>query len=465
MPHFDKIVLVIGDLMLDRYVFGSVNRISPEASCPVFKKNGKCVEQLGGAANVAKQIRSFAQNVYVVGCIANDDIGKKIEQLLIESEIKAELIYHGGLMSTLKERYITDLNQQILRVDEETTSLLPSEFMGLIVSFIENHKNDMDCILLSDYDKGVLTDTFCREIIKLAANFGIPTIVDIKTPSIDKYLGATYIKGNQKEFGHIFPKVNDILKAHDKKEILLDIKKRFNARNVVITCGKNGLIAVDSKESVYSLPAEKRNIYDVTGAGNVVTAYLYWGFSNNRSFYETIRSANLAASESVQHLGNVIIRPKAIMGRGKIVSVVEFLQLNKGLKTVFTNGCFDIIHAGHIDLLHQAKQFGDILVVGLNSDNSIKRIKGCGRPVNTFGYRSMVLSALNDVDYIIEFKEDTPLNLITQIKPNVLVKGGDYSIDDIIGADFVTSYNGEVHIIPHTFNVSTTQMLNHEYQR
>lgn len=465
MAHFDKIVLVIGDLMLDRYIFGSVDRISPEASCPIFQRKGKYIEQLGGAANVAKQIRSFAQNIYIVGSIANDEVGRNIKRLLTESEIKTELICYDANVSTLKERYITDLNQQILRVDEEDFSPLTLETEKLIISFIENRKDEIDCIILSDYEKGVLTETFCREIIKLAMNLKISTIVDIKTPSINKYWGATYIKGNQKEFSTIFPEAQNIQDAYNQKEILLDIKEKFNACNIVITCGKNGLIAVDSKSDVYNLPAEKKHIYDVTGAGDVVTAYLYWGFSNDMSFYETIYRANLAASESVQHLGNVTIHPRTILRSGKVVSISDFLKMSKGLKTVFTNGCFDVIHAGHIDLIHQAKQLGDILVIGLNSDSSIRRIKGRGRPVNTFEYRSMTLSALIDVDYIIEFEEDTPLELITQIKPDILVKGGDYSIDKIIGADFVASYNGEVRIIPHTFNISTTKILNHEHQR
>lgn len=257
MAHFDKIVLVIGDLMLDRYIFGSVDRISPEASCPIFQRKGKYIEQLGGAANVAKQIRSFAQNVYIVGSIANDEVGRSIKRLLTESEIKTDLIFYDANISTLKERYITDLNQQILRVDEEEFSPLTLETERLIISFIENRKDELDCIILSDYEKGVLTETFCREIINLAMNLKISTIVDIKTPSIKKYWGATYIKGNQKEFSTIFPEVQNIQEAYNQNEILLDIKEKFNACNVVITCGKNGLIAVDSKRDVYSLPAEK----------------------------------------------------------------------------------------------------------------------------------------------------------------------------------------------------------------
>lgn len=227
MAHFDKIVLVIGDLMLDRYIFGSVDRISPEASCPIFQRKGKYIEQLGGAANVAKQIRSFAQNVYIVGSIANDEVGRSIKRLLTESEIKTDLIFYDANISTLKERYITDLNQQILRVDEEEFSPLTLETERLIISFIENRKDELDCIILSDYEKGVLTETFCREIINLAMNLKISTIVDIKTPSIKKYWGATYIKGTKKNFPRYFQKSKTYKKRIIKMRSFLILKKNL----------------------------------------------------------------------------------------------------------------------------------------------------------------------------------------------------------------------------------------------
>ncbi|MCD8290231.1 MAG: D-glycero-beta-D-manno-heptose 1-phosphate adenylyltransferase [Prevotella sp.] len=456
----NKIVLVIGDVMLDRYIFGTTDRISPEASCLIFRKSKTISHQLGGAANVASQLCQSGYNVFLAGQIAKDDIGTIILNELNNLGVNTTLISQDSIITTLKERYIADSNKQVLRVDNEHYSPFSDDIMNMIATFIRNNSSIIDCIVLSDYEKGALSYTFCREVIELSNRCGVSTVVDIKSPNYNKYNGATIVKGNLKEFCSFMNKENNnISSMSDILPCIPELKQKLNSQYVVVTCGSQGMAAIDINNKVYTQPAITTQIYDVTGAGDIVTAFICISLCMKLSFEEMLRFSNIAASISVTRLGNAYINPVEVFSEEKTVSVENFNKLRGNRNVIFTNGCFDVLHIGHIDLLNQAKLLGGTLVVGLNSDESVKSLKGEDRPINPFQYRAKVLSALNMVDYIIKFNELTPIDIIKAIKPDILVKGGDYIVDEIVGSDFVLSYGGKVVTIPITYKTSTTQIL------
>ncbi len=455
----DKTILVIGDIMLDKYIYGFTDRISPEASCPIFRKTNLTKHHLGGAANVAAQLALFGYNVYLAGQVANDESGNLIMMMLSNMGINTSLVDQKGKITTLKKRYISEANKQVLRIDEEQYTLFPSSCIDAIKNFTLDNSANIDCIILSDYEKGVLISTFSLEIIKIANLHKIPIVVDVKSRDYKKYSGATIVKGNIKEFSNYINKEEIVLKINDIISNFPELKRKLNSDCIIVTCGSQGIVAIDKNDSIHEELAIVRQVVDGMGAGDIVTSYICMGLCMNLNIKEIIRFSNIAASISVTKFGNAYVNPSEVFYNDKTVSVDAFNKLRGNSRVVFTNGCFDVIHAGHIDLLSKAKRFGDILVVGLNSDESIKHLKGGRRPINTYEYRAKVLSAMDVVDYIISFDETTPLNIINTIRPNILVKGGDYSIDTIVGSDYVLSYGGKVEIIPFIHEISTTQIL------
>lgn len=451
-----KYIVVIGDIMLDEYVFGTVNRVSPESCCPILHID-RTFFQLGGAANVAYQIQMLGRRVFLAGIIGNDKSGKTILSELTKNGIDSRFVYKHEAITTKKSRYINDVHQQMFRVDDEEYNSFITEEMNDINSFILNNTNKIDCIVLSDYNKGVLTIESCQTIIKTANKNGIPTIVDIKVPDESRYKGATIIKGNLKEFSAFFNSTETGLDTIEGNMCLL--KQKTNTSFVVVTLGKNGIAGIDDKENVIKHNANQVLVYDVTGAGDIVTAYLGVLF-DTMPFESVLYYANKAAGLKVAKFGNSFVSLDELFSApSKLKTISEILDLIKGRKTVFTNGCFDVLHAGHVDLLQYAKSKGELLIVGINSDNSVKRLKGKNRPINTLEMRARVLSALNVVDYIVCFEEDTPEKIIQEISPDILIKGGDYSIETIVGADFVLQNGGEVEAMPFRFNMSTTKIL------
>lgn len=427
MSREQKYTLVLGDVMLDEYVYGTVDRLSPESGCPVLLY-GRCENQLGGAANVARQISRLGRQVRIAALTGRDHAGATIRELLQQEHIDSSLLFHHDMQTTVKRRYVNQMNRQLMREDIEQHAAFTEEEARQVLCSIRSQ--EVECLVISDYNKGVISTTFCQQVIAAAATQGIEVIVDIKEPCVEKYVGATIVKGNAAEIARL---------SDDHPQLLRLLK----ASLLVVTQGSKGMIGLDSKGQTYCLPADSRTVYDVTGAGDTVTAWLAVTGLMGYGYADRLHFANKAADLKVQRAGT------------SFVSLHEVLP-----KIVFTNGCFDVLHAGHVDMLQKARQKGDLLVVGLNSDASVRRLKGPSRPVNNQEQRARVLSALECVDRVVLFEEDTPQRLIETIRPSVLVKGGDYRRDEIVGADFVESYGGEVCTIPIVYNVSTSKILN-----
>ena len=447
-------ILVIGDCMLDEYNWGEVSRVSPESCCPILKKTFISYS-CGGAANVAYQLQHIGCNVLLAGIIGNDDTGNKLKELL-KKNIDIYLYVHK-IKTTRKIRFINNVRQQMFRVDEEEYEVLTSEDLLDIKQRIEVESKHLKCIVISDYNKGVLTPFSTQEIINYAHKLSIPVVIDIKEANIEKYYEADLVKGNFIELCNFFP--SDDINKDNVGQYALKLKERLKANYVVITLGQDGMVGISNDNIEYRVKAYQLPVYDVTGAGDVVTAFLAAYIDKLEYFPDVLNIANKAASIKVGKFGNIPVSISDIFSCKKIVTVEELMPLICNSKVVFTNGCFDILHAGHVNLLQKAKDLGDILVVGLNSDTSVKRIKGDKRPINSQEDRIEVLSGLQSVDYIVLFDEDTPLKLIESIKPSILVKGGDYLADEIVGADFVKNNNGEVITIPFVHFTSTTKIL------
>lgn len=452
-----KNIIVIGDVMLDEYVLGTVNRVSPESCCPVLlKQNVKY--QLGGAANVAFQLAQMGRNVTLFGIVGKDESSLTVKRLLKENGITSLLVEHD-ICTTKKTRFINDVMQQMFRTDEEVYETFDSFELAQITNFIQSNCSKISNIILSDYNKGVLDTMCCQRIISIANKVGLATFVDIKVEDKERYTGATIIKGNKKEISRLI-QVAPIDSCNYVSEIG-KLKEKLATKAIVVTEGKDG-IGLYENDRWHKTSSRQVSVYDVTGAGDIVIAYISMLYGS-LPLAEIMEIANEAASVKVTRFGNSHVSLKEVVkdSKTKIVSIEEFLDLSKGKKVAFTNGCFDILHAGHVDLLHYSKTKGDILVVALNSDKSIKRLKGDARPINSFELRANVLSAIEDVDYIIEFDDDTPINLIRCISPYALIKGGDYTMDTIVGAEHVLSYGGIVEAMPFNYNISTTKILNH----
>lgn len=423
--------IVIGDLMLDKYVFGIVERVSPESGCPILKQT-TCEYQLGGAANVAKQLKRLGANVILFGIIGNDENGKMFKKLLKQEGLEVDFLSTYNTDTTCKTRFVNDLHQQMFRTDRETFVSYSDEDRHKIMNYLT--RNQICNIVISDYNKGVITTQMCQDIIRYGQRNGINVIIDIKENDLKKYKGATIVKGNKKEIHKLLDKLSQIWISDSSLQKLRSV---LNTERLIMTCGEEGIIAVDEKNNIIKHSCQKHLVFDVTGAGDIVTAYIsYLSKYKDMSFDRILYFANKAANIKVGRFGNSIVELDEVLnGYIKVLNVHEIIKKTKGKKVVFTNGCFDVIHAGHIDLLQKAKEKGDILVVGLNSDSSIRRLKGNSRPINTLNQRIKVLSSIQYIDYIVVFDDETPLQLIEEIKPNVLVKGGDYKFKEIIGAD------------------------------
>lgn len=448
--------VVIGDIMLDKYVYGTVERVSPESCCPILKETSYDY-QLGGAANVAKQLKRLGEDVILIGIIGSDQNGEHVKAILKQENINCSFLVSTGAITICKTRYINHLRQQMFRKDSEVPLTYTPKEEQKIIEYIS--KSPVNSIVISDYNKGTISKSLCKNIICLANKLGINVIVDIKETDINKYQGASVVKGNKKEIERL---LDQIPHKENIEEALAQLRIALNTRYLVMTCGEDGILAIDNNKTIIRFPSQKQTVHDVTGAGDIVTSYLsYLSNKKELSFDQILYYSNKAANIKVERFGNSYVGINEVMETSsKLISATEFNMLKLGGTIVFTNGCFDIIHAGHIDLLQKAKKEGNILVVGLNSDESIKRIKGNNRPINSLDLRIQMLSAIQYVDYIIVFNEDTPIKIIEAIKPNVLVKGGDYKLDNIVGADYISANGGRVLTIPFIHKVSTTHIIN-----
>lgn len=458
--------MIIGDIMVDKYVYGSVNRISPEAPIPVVTANDtKYV--LGGAANVAGNISSLGIGAILCGVIGNDPEG----DLLLEKIAEKNIVFAGyrsdRRCTTVKTR-VVGMNQQLVRVDREDTAWLDdAEEKGLIDAISEN-LSDVEFVILSDYNKGVCSESFCRMIRDYCETKNKKLIVDPKSSDWMKYRGSYLITPNFKEFTEA---VGCSLENDEKSisEHATDLMKKYDLERLLVTRSQYGMTLVGTDRQPFTIKAKQREVYDVSGAGDTVIAMIAAALSTGYELEDAIKLSNLAAGIAVSKPGTYMVtledmveyfNGKGLWYEGKIRDVDDIAEIvatwrQADEKIVFTNGCFDILHIGHIDYLNRAANMGTKLIVGLNSDDSVRRLKGNNRPVNGQKERGLMLAALQCVDAVVVFDEDTPEELIKLVRPDLLVKGGDYDLDDIVGRQ----YAKETLTIPLTEGFSTTTMI------
>ncbi len=470
-------ILVVGDLMLDSYLVGVVNRISPEAPVPVFLKRSQR-SVVGGAANVVANLIAAEQKTMVSSVIGCDKDGDMLVNKLTLLGCDCSLLQRNeNRMTTVKTRVLANNNQQLLRIDEEQNDYLTTIEENSIIEGIKSVIDKIDAIVISDYMKGVLTVNLCQRLIALSKENSVPVFIDIKDKNVEKYKGATLLKPNRKELSDVTG-----LPVSNKDEILVACKalaNRTQCKYVLATLGSKGMgLYSNTDDSIVFIKNDAREVFDVSGAGDTVLSYLVSTYISGNTMLESAKIANIAAGIKVGKVGTATVSLKEVESKeigkngkaadesskmSKMVTVSELSRIlhNKpNKKVVFTNGCFDILHAGHVQYLAKASELGDLLIVGLNDDNSVRRLKGETRPINGLEDRALVLSGLESVSFVVPFSEDTPEQLIHMIKPDILVKGADYENKKVVGADFVKSYGGEVKLISFLENRSTTNIIN-----
>ncbi|EQA02401.1 bifunctional protein RfaE, domain I [Glaesserella parasuis MN-H] len=463
-PQFNNAkVLVLGDVMLDRYWFGSTNRISPEAPVPVVKVQEN-EDRAGGAANVAMNIASLNVPVTLHGLVGNDDAGRALDKLLSEHRIQNQCVAVDSHPTITKLR-ILSRHQQLLRLDfEEGFHNLDCQ---ALLAKLAAEITAYGALILSDYGKGTL-DTV-QQMIQIARQANVPVLIDPKGTDFERYRGATLLTPNMSEFeavaGH----------CRDEDEIVtkgLKMIADFDLSALLITRSEKGMTLLRPNQDPFHLPTQAKEVYDVTGAGDTVISVLATAIADGRPLEEACYLANAAAGVVVGKLGTSTVSPseleQAIHQRAEtgfgVVSEDELKAIVKqsktrGEKIVMTNGCFDILHPGHISYLENARKLGDRLIVAVNTDESVKRLKGESRPINDLDARMAVLAGLASVDWVVPFGEDTPQRLIGEILPDLLVKGGDYKPEEIAGSQEVWANGGEVRVLNFENGCSTTNVI------
>ena len=464
MPEFQGArLLVIGDVMLDRYWHGAASRVSPEAPVPVVRV-GNREDRPGGAGNVALNVAALGSAARLIGVVGDDEAGEELRSRLSAAGVYCEFLQSDNKPTVTKLRVISQ-HQQLIRIDFEQT-LEAKDVEGLI-NRASTLIDDAHVILLSDYGKGALQDV--QALIDLGRAKGIPIIVDPKGTDFKRYKGATLITPNLAEFEACVGKSTTEDEFVDKG---LKLLSDLELQALLITRGEHGMTLLRPDCPELHLPARAQEVFDVTGAGDTVISVLASAIAAGESISDATALANISAGLVVGKLGTAAISGpelrRAILeeessGRGVMTSQQLSFAVKDakehGEKIVFTNGCFDIIHAGHVGYLTEAKKLGNRLIVAINNDASVRRIKGSGRPINPVERRMAVLGGLEAVDWVVNFSEDTPENLLKQIQPDVLVKGGDYSVDEVVGGGYVSSYGGEVKTLEFLDNCSTSAIV------
>lgn len=468
-------VAIVGDLMLDEYLDGDVNRISPEAPVPVHLVK-KTTLTAGGAANVARNIQLVGAQALLCGVWGEDGAAKDLETILARDHVDTSLVFADADRPTIKKTRISAKNHQLVRIDWEKTHPLSSDVQDELIARLM--KADFDVMLLSDYAKGALAAEFVAKLLELGQKKKVPVLIDPKGHDYSRYRGSFLVTPNRKEACEALGL--DPLENWSRRDLATKLQEKYGLKNVLITLGAEGMYLLPEKgkaESDHYLPAVAREVFDVSGAGDTVVGVMAVSIGAGLPFAEAMNLANLAAGVVVEKWGTQPIREHELVEavqaekgqrtsstERKIVDTQTFLNEvgqphEKRRKIVFTNGCFDILHAGHISYLEKARAEGDLLVIGLNTDASVKRLKGASRPIIPEAERARLLAALACVDYVIPFSEDTPKQLIEAVAPDVLAKGADYSLDKIVGADFVMTRGGEVKRIEFVDGLSTSEII------
>ena len=470
MKESEKI-LCVGDLILDHYVHGDIDRISPEAPIPILKANDRNYNILGGCGNVARNICSANNKCHLISIVGNDDDGLRLKEIIKKiKNLTSNLIVDPVRCTTKKTRYVCE-NQQILRVDKEMENPISSAIELKIIKLLKKKINDCNVIVLSDYNKGVLTNNLIKKIIKIAKDYKKILIVDPKKKDFSVYAGATFITPNLKELKGATNTLGISTKSNEDSLVLKLSKKiinKFDFKAVITTRSSNGISVVTDVGSFFHLPSEAKEVFDVSGAGDTVLAYLSSSISKGESLESSIKISNVAAGLAVAKFGTSVVSIDEIdnikqIKNNKVITNQDISKILKdydGEKIIgFTNGCFDLLHTGHISYLKSAKQKCDILILGLNSDESIKKLKGKNRPIVEQKDRVEILSSFPFVDKIVVFEEVTPIKLIKKIKPNIIFKGKDYKKKDVVGFYESKKWHGRVILIDFVENKSTTNLI------
>ncbi|MEO5339211.1 MAG: bifunctional D-glycero-beta-D-manno-heptose-7-phosphate kinase/D-glycero-beta-D-manno-heptose 1-phosphate adenylyltransferase HldE [Magnetococcus sp. MYC-9] len=462
-------LLVVGDLMLDRYLWGEVSRISPEAPVPVVRLTRE-TENGGGAANVALNLASLGVRTRLVGWLGSDPDGRRLQHLLQEATVEIQAIQEVSNRATITKTRIIGGHQQMLRLDREEVRPLEHETLEacLQAALRQLEREPLpQGLLLSDYGKGLLTETVCQTLIRAARAARIPVLVDPKGMDYRKYRGATLLTPNRRELteavtaqeGEGIPDgdLNRLLAAGER------LRARLELDLLAVTLSEQGIALLEAERPPRRIPAMAREVYDVSGAGDTVIGTLAAGLAARLEPMDALHLANLAAGVVVGKLGTTPIRRNELLAalsseenleQSDKIATLEAAQhrvqqwRRHGETLVFTNGCFDLLHAGHVSYLEKARQLGRRLVVGLNTDRSVTALKGPTRPVIHEADRARVLAAMAAVDLVILFDEETPLRLIRALQPDILAKGADYSENQVVGGEEVKSWGGHVALVP-----------------
>ncbi len=469
-------VLVLGDIISDVYLWGAVSRISPEAPVPVFE-SAERRPVLGGAANVAANLKTFGCEVYLLGVVGMDTAAEEVRMLLEKQRIATTwLVEDPGRPTTEKTRLVAQ-QQQMLRLDREAREPLDAAAWETVVEYALELLPDVDGMICSDYHKGVCIPEVIEPVFARARALGRPIVVDPKVLDFSSYRGATVLTPNRLEAERATGRV--LADAAEVEAVGRALCEASEAEAVLLTRGPDGMSLVSSTQATVHIPSNAREVFDSTGAGDTVIATFTMAILSGLDFVDAMRLANTAAGVVVGKVGTALVSPaelraacalEAALEMRKILSREELVQAVRqhrqaGKRVVFTNGCFDLLHVGHMRYLQQARSLGDLLVLGVNDDASVRRLKGDKRPLIPHAERASVLAALACVDYVTIFSEDTPLELIASVHPDVLVKGGDYTPETVVGRDEVEAYGGEVALVPFIDGFSTTDIIDSVLQR
>ena len=442
-----KKITVIGDVMIDWYLHGESSRISPEAPVPVVNfKESKF--QLGGAANVANNLKHLEIEPFLIGAVGKDHFGSLLKEHLKVEKIKFNLLSEKSFQTICKQRLMSS-NQQLARIDYEQY-FHASKLSNILNTFTKNIAKT-DLIIVSDYGKGTVSNA--RKLIQSARKLKKKILIDPKGKDFTKYKGANLITPNKSEFENIMGKVGSKKDLENKAKKMLE---HLDLESLIVTLGSEGMyVLTKSNKKIIGnfINAYPQEVFDVSGAGDTTISALGAALSEDNDIFSAAEFANLAASISVSKLGTSTVSKDEVTN-------LETSKSNKEQVIVFTNGCFDIIHSGHLDLLKEAKSYGDKLIVGLNSDKSVSKLKGPERPIIGQSERKKILSALKFVDEVIIFNEENPLKLIKKLKPSILVKGADYTKEQVVGGAFVESYGGEIKLVKLTKGKSSSKIIN-----
>ena len=464
-------VVIVGDLIMDRYMIGDVTRISPEAPIPVLAVKSNEL-RLGGAGNVAANLLAMGAGVDVVGVMGDDGLGRGMAEIFEEQGASVAGIVIDPSRPTIEKTRMLSGVQQMLRVDREDGSDVSPEVAEQVLRRATDAIANADAVVLSDYGKGLLTDEVLAGVIRAARSKGIPVLVDPKGSDYARYRGATLVTPNRKEaeqaVGRKLPGLDDVSLA------AAELIRQAELDLVVVTLSADGIYfrSAETPAREGRAPAAARAVFDVTGAGDTVVSHLALYLAEGWSIEEAVAMANHAAGIVVGRLGTHSVQRSELQARlteslpkiGKVLEAAELSSVleewrREGKRIVFTNGCFDVLHRGHVNYLRFAREKGDVLIVGVNSDASVSRLKGPERPVNPLDDRLAVLAALEMVDAVVSFEDDTPKDIIERVTPDILVKGEDWADKGVVGAEWVESHGGQVVLAPLVPGRSTTNIL------